>query len=189
MGVSEPHVGANDAEENQDSKVPYFQRFQGLDLDARRARRATFWKLAERLRLAKETGVPGIVCDLEFYNNYKAYDLAELARMTSMPQQEVVNALRQLGARMAEIATAEYSARRSGSSSPASPVPSTGQPTANRTIWSRPTSLRACSTKFSCIVFRSEFCPAAKSVSAIAILPSTIFAKRSKSAPRISRRS
>jgi hypothetical protein len=102
-------IGANDAEGNQYSKVPYFQRFQGLDLDGKAGAQNDFlgnWRNA--LRLAKETEIPGIVCDLEFYNNYKAYDLAELARMTSMPQQDVLNALRQLGARMADTAAAEY---------------------------------------------------------------------------------
>jgi hypothetical protein len=102
-------IGANDAEGNQYSKVPYFQRFQGLDLDGKAGGQNDFlenWR--NPLRLAKETNIPGIVCDLEFYNNYKAYDLAELARMTSMPQQDVLNALRQLGARMADTAAEEY---------------------------------------------------------------------------------
>jgi hypothetical protein len=102
-------IGANDAEGNQLTKVPYFQRFQGLDLDGKAGAQNDFlenWRNA--LRIARETGVPGIVCDLEFYNNYKAYDLAELARMTSTPQQDVLNLLRQAGARMADIAAAEY---------------------------------------------------------------------------------
>jgi hypothetical protein len=102
-------IGANDAEGNPDSKAPYFHRFQGLDLDGKAGAQNDFlenWRNA--LRLSKETGVPGIVCDLEFYNNYKAYDLAELARMTSMPPQDALHALRQLGARMANIAAAEY---------------------------------------------------------------------------------
>jgi len=102
-------IGANDAEGNQLTKVPYFQRFQGLDLDGKAGAQDDFlenWRNA--LRIAKETRVPGIVCDLEFYNNYKAYDLAELARMTSLPQPDVLNALRQLGARMADVAAAEY---------------------------------------------------------------------------------
>jgi hypothetical protein len=102
-------IGANDLEGNRFTKVPYFQRFQGLDLDGKAGAQNDFlesWRNA--LRLAKETGVPGIVCDLEFYNNYKAYDLAELARMTSMPRQVVLNLLMRLGARMADIAAAEY---------------------------------------------------------------------------------
>jgi hypothetical protein len=102
-------IGANDAEGNPFTKSPYFQRFQGLDLDGKAGAQKDFlenWRNA--LRLARKTGVPGIVCDLEFYNNYKAYDLAELAKMTSKPQQDVLNLLRQVGARMADIAAAEY---------------------------------------------------------------------------------
>jgi len=102
-------IAANDAEGNLHTKAPYYQPFQGLDLDGKAGARNDFlenWRNA--LRMAKETGVPGIVCDLEFYNNYKAYDPAELARMTSMPPQDVLNALRQVGARMADIAAAEY---------------------------------------------------------------------------------
>jgi hypothetical protein len=102
-------IGANDAEGNQDAKAPYFQKFPGLDLDGKAGAQNDFlenWRNA--LRLAKSTGVPGIVCDLEFYNNYKAYDLAELARMTSQPQPLLLDLLRKLGARMAQIAAKEY---------------------------------------------------------------------------------
>jgi hypothetical protein len=102
-------IGANEAEGNQLTKVPYFQRFQGLDLDGKAGAQNDFleiWRNA--FRLARETRVPGIVCDLEFYNNYKAYDVSELARMTSMPRADVVNALRQVGARMADLSAAEY---------------------------------------------------------------------------------
>jgi hypothetical protein len=102
-------IGANMAEGDPSAKSLYSQRFQGLDLDGKAGAQSDFlenWRNA--MRLAKETGVPGIVCDLEFYNNYKAYDLSELARMTSMPQPDVLNALRQLGARMADISSAEY---------------------------------------------------------------------------------
>jgi hypothetical protein len=102
-------IGANDTEGNPLTQVPYFQRFQGLDLDGRAGAQNDFlenWRSA--LRIARETRVPGIVCDLEFYNNYKAYDLAELARMTSKSQEDMLTALRQLGARMADISAAEY---------------------------------------------------------------------------------
>ena len=102
-------IGANDAEGNALAKVPYFEHFQGLDLDGKAGAQADFldnWKNA--LRLAKETNVPGIVCDLEFYNNYKAYDVAELARMTAKPQPEVLSLLSRLGAKMADTAAAGY---------------------------------------------------------------------------------
>lgn len=102
-------IGANNSEGNLGAKVPYFQRFQGLDLDGKAGAQHDFlenWRNA--LRLAKATGVPGIVCDLEFYNNYQAYDLSELARMTSRTQPEVIVLLRQVGALMADSAAEEY---------------------------------------------------------------------------------
>jgi hypothetical protein len=102
-------IGANDAEGNPLTKVPYFERFQGLDLDGKAGAQNDFlesWRNA--LRLARETKVPGIVCDLEFYNNYKAYDLSELASMTGQPIPEVMHLLRRLGARMADSAAVEY---------------------------------------------------------------------------------
>jgi len=102
-------VGANGAEGNPLSNVPYFQKFQGLDLDGKAGAQEDFlenWRNA--LRIARVAGVPGVVCDLEFYNNYKADDIGELARMTSMPKEDVLKALRQAGARMADIAAQEY---------------------------------------------------------------------------------
>jgi hypothetical protein len=102
-------IGANIEEGNPLTTVPYFERFQGLDLDGRAGAQGDFLQIWRNdLQLAKATGVPGIVCDLEFYNNYKAYDLDELARMTSETQDQALGQLRQLGAKMAEIAAREY---------------------------------------------------------------------------------
>jgi hypothetical protein len=102
-------IGANDAEGNELTNVPYFQKFQGLDLDAKAGAQQDFlenWRNA--LRVAQKTGVPGIIFDLEFYNNYKADDIGELARMTSMSKQETLQTLKKLGARMADTASANY---------------------------------------------------------------------------------
>jgi hypothetical protein len=102
-------IGANDAEGNGLTKVPYFQNFQGLDLDGKAgAQRDFLGNWGNGLRVARKTIVPGIVFDLEFYNNYKADDVAELARMTSLSKQETLQALKNLGARMADTAAAEY---------------------------------------------------------------------------------
>lgn len=102
-------IGADLEQGNVLARVPYFERFQGLDLDDRGGARSDFlaiWRNA--LQLAKATGSPGIVCDLEFYNNYKAYEIPELARMTSATQEQVLKRLRQLGGEMGEIAGREY---------------------------------------------------------------------------------
>ncbi|MGD0906547.1 MAG: hypothetical protein ABSA96_03130 [Candidatus Acidiferrales bacterium] len=102
-------VGGKDAEANEYAKVPYFQRIQGVDLDDSAGAQKDFlqnWRNA--LRVAKDTGVAGIVCDLEFYNNYKAYDLGELSRLRGQPPSELVKLLKQVGARMADAGAAEY---------------------------------------------------------------------------------
>lgn len=102
-------IGANDAEGNQFAKAPYFERFQGADLDGKAGARSDFllnWRNA--LRAARDSGVPGILCDLEFYNNYKASDVGALAAMTGKPLREAVSLLKQLGARMADNAAVEY---------------------------------------------------------------------------------
>lgn len=102
-------IGANAGENNPLSHVPYFEKFQGLDLDDRAGAQRDFlaiWKNA--LQLAKHTGAPGIVCDLEFYNNYKAYEIPELARITGSTPDRVEHQLKQLGANMAESAAREY---------------------------------------------------------------------------------
>ena len=102
-------VGANNQEGDSLTKVPYFQKFQGLDLDGKAgAQRDLLENWRSALGIARKTGVPGVVCDLEFYNNYKADDVGELARMASMQRQGVLKALAQVGARMADIAAREY---------------------------------------------------------------------------------
>jgi hypothetical protein len=102
-------VGADGAAANELTKVPYFQKFQGLDLDGKAGAQNDFlenWR--NGLRAARSTGVPGIVFDLEFYNNYQADDIAQLSRMASMPRQQTLQALQTLGARMADLAATEY---------------------------------------------------------------------------------
>jgi hypothetical protein len=102
-------IGANVAKGIQDPKMFYFERIQGVDLDGKAGAQKDFlmnWRSA--LRTAKDTKVPGIVCDLEFYNNYDAYDVGQLAHTTGASRQDVVELLRQLGKRMAGIAAEEY---------------------------------------------------------------------------------
>jgi len=102
-------VGANEEKGNQFAKVPYFERFQGLDLDGKAGAQKDFldsWR--NSLRAARQAGIPGIVCDLEFYNNYKASDPGALAAMTAKPLPDVIALLKQLGAHMARTAAEEY---------------------------------------------------------------------------------
>jgi hypothetical protein len=102
-------IGGNDPDANQYARVPYFERIRGIDLDYGSPAQTDFlrnWR--NGLRVAKDTGVAGIVFDPEFYNNYKAYDLSELSRLRGQPPNEVIHLLRQVGARMADAGAAEY---------------------------------------------------------------------------------
>src|SRR5665213_848547 len=66
-------VGANGMEGNELTKVPYFQKFQGLDLDGKAGAQDDFlenWR--NGLRAARDSGVPGIVFDLEFIHRLHA---------------------------------------------------------------------------------------------------------------------
>ncbi len=97
------------ADANPYSKDPYFRRFAGADLDDKAGARTEFiqnWTNA--LRAAADSRVPGVVCDLEFYNYQKAYEIPELASRIGKTPLETTALLRQLGARMADTAAAQY---------------------------------------------------------------------------------
>ena len=102
-------IGPDDSQSYPLIHQPYFNRFKGADLDGRAGAQADFlenWK--NSLHAAKDTGAPGIVCDLEFYNYYKEYDPGELARQTGQTPEQVVRLLREIGAKMADIAAIQY---------------------------------------------------------------------------------
>jgi hypothetical protein len=97
------------ADKNPYSKDPYFRRFSGADLDGHAGARSDFlqnWSNA--LRAARDSSAPGIVCDLEFYNYQRAYEIPELAAQIGQTPEQTVELLRQLGARMADSAAAQY---------------------------------------------------------------------------------
>jgi hypothetical protein len=100
-------VGSEGA--NPQSNKPEFQRIKALDLDGSTGAQEAFlelWRIA--LRQARATKVPGMVLDMEFYNNYRAYSIADVARERQRPLDEVEKQLHQIGERMARIAGQEY---------------------------------------------------------------------------------
>jgi hypothetical protein len=102
-------IGVDETEINPYTKDPYFHRFQGADLDDKAGALSDFlqyWQNA--LRAAKTSGVPGIFCDLEYYNYHKEYDIGEMSRRTGKSPAELVSLLKGLGARMATKAATEY---------------------------------------------------------------------------------
>jgi hypothetical protein len=102
-------IGVDETEINPYTKDPYFHRFQGADLDDKAGALSDFLKYwTNTLRAAKTSGVPGIFCDLEYYNYHKEYDIGEMSRRTGKSPAELVSLLKQLGSRMSTIAGEEY---------------------------------------------------------------------------------
>jgi hypothetical protein len=103
-------IAVNPAQNNPHTlHEPYFRRIKGMDLDDKAGARSDFLKIWQNsLRAARESGVPGIVCDLEFYNDYRQYDPRELARLSDKSLDEAITLLQQLGASMADIAADQY---------------------------------------------------------------------------------
>jgi len=102
-------VGKSPLEENAHADVPYFRRIAGLDLDDSLGAQSHFLEIwRNSLAAARDSGMPGVVCDLEFYNYYKEYDIGEIARQTKGTPAQVAVKLKALGARMADLAAEEY---------------------------------------------------------------------------------
>jgi len=102
-------LAVDPADNNPYSKDAYFRRFTGADLDGKGGAQDDFianWSNA--LHAAKDSHAPGIVCDLEFYNYQKAYEIPELAAHIRQTPQTTTDLLRKLGARMADAASAQY---------------------------------------------------------------------------------
>lgn len=94
---------------NPYTKDPYFHRIAGADLDGKAGAQKDFlqnWR--NSLVAAKDSGAPGVFCDLEFYNFYKEYDLGALAKEIGKTPPQTVELLQQLGARMVGIAANEF---------------------------------------------------------------------------------
>lgn len=97
------------ADKNPYSKDPYFRRFAAADLDGKAGAQKDFlenWTNAARA--ARDSQAPGIVCDLEFYNYQKAYEIPELAAGIAKTPEQAIPLLRKLGASMADAAAAQY---------------------------------------------------------------------------------
>jgi hypothetical protein len=102
-------IGSNLAEKNHYADNPYFNAIVGADLGDSKGALSDFLKIwTNSLAAARDSKVPGIVCDLEFYNNYKEYDIGEIASKMSKTPAQVAEDLKRVGARMADIASETY---------------------------------------------------------------------------------
>lgn len=102
-------IGKSATENNEHADTPYFRQIAGADLDDKNGALSELLQVwRNSLTAARDSKVPGIVCDLEFYNYYKEYDIGELARQTGKTPAEVAERLEQIGARMADLAAEAY---------------------------------------------------------------------------------
>jgi hypothetical protein len=102
-------LAADDRQNNPHTQQAYFHRMRGADLDGKVGARNDFlvnWENA--LRAARNSHTPGIVCDLEFYNDYNEYDPRVLAVKTGLATDDVLAHLRSLGSKMADVAAEQY---------------------------------------------------------------------------------
>lgn len=102
-------VAVDDAQKNPYTTGPYFHQIQGADLENKTGAQEEFLHVwAHSLAAARDSHMPGIACDMEFYNNYKEYEPAELSRQLGKTPEQTDQLLRALGARMADSAAAQY---------------------------------------------------------------------------------
>lgn len=87
----------------------YFGRVNGLDLDGKAGNRAdmlTLWRYA--VRLARQWHSPGIMIDLEAYNNYRAYNTAWVAETRCESIDATIAGCKKVGEDLAKTIQEEY---------------------------------------------------------------------------------
>ena len=97
---------------NSHAKNPdYFRRIKALDLDNETGARSDMlktWRSA--VRLAREWKSPGVMIDLEAYNNYRTYRVDYVAKARNESIDDVIAKCEKLGADFAKIIEEEYPA-------------------------------------------------------------------------------
>ena len=89
--------------------LDYFLRIKALDLGNEAGARADMlkqWRNA--VRAAREWGSPGIMIDLEAYNDYRVYQVPFVAEQRGETLDQVINECEQLGADLGKAIAEEY---------------------------------------------------------------------------------
>ena len=106
--IGAPEDGRGHASKNADDPE-YFRRIPILDLDNETGARGDFLTMFRHaVRAAREWGVPGVVVDLEAYNNYYAYQVSYVAERRGEHARDVVSKCEGIGADMARICEEEF---------------------------------------------------------------------------------
>lgn len=106
--IGAPEDGSGHAHKHA-RDIERFTSIKGMDFRNETGARAnvmTCWRHA--VRMAREWKSPGIMIDLEAYNNYRAYSVVYLADRREESVETVVAHCEALGAEMADVIAAEY---------------------------------------------------------------------------------
>ena len=86
-----------------------FQNIRGMDLENKSgALDGLYVNVRLAALIAKVLGTPGFVLDLEPYNNYKTYDVSNLAEQMGWSKDRTEARLRQVGENLADITADQY---------------------------------------------------------------------------------
>jgi hypothetical protein len=86
-----------------------FSSIKGMDVFDEKGARTAFvnlWKASARL--ARETGSPGAILDLEIYNDGGMYRVDKLAERLGVSEDETVSGLESIGRELADVTNEEY---------------------------------------------------------------------------------
>jgi hypothetical protein len=91
------------------AKSQYFQNIKGFDIYDKAGALSDFYGIfTGALNIAKSTGSPGIVLDLETYNDYSIVKIDQLSRVLGQREGDVATRLREIGSKLMDIVNAQY---------------------------------------------------------------------------------
>jgi hypothetical protein len=104
------YEGTDYKKEKKEAKR-HFMQIKGMDIyDKTKDLEAFYLQWSAALKIAKSLNSPGIVVDVESYNNPKAYSVAYLAKLNNVSENEVVSQLLSIGRHLANLAQESYPA-------------------------------------------------------------------------------
>lgn len=84
-------------------EVEYFKKIKGMDIYDETGALGHFLEIFKlSLRLAKETGAPGIIFDHEAYNYARAYSISYLSKTLNKSPEEIKQKLKEIGYKIAD---------------------------------------------------------------------------------------
>lgn len=98
-----------DAHAGHSADKPYFRKIKGMDIYNESGALDDFYQLFKNaLTISKELGSPGIVVDMEAYNNYRANRISYLSVRLQMSEKELKTRLKTVGKELVDITDEIY---------------------------------------------------------------------------------